>query len=114
MTAEGFRLGQWICNQRTAFRSGALSTERKVRLEALPRWSWAVLAGQWEHGLDEAREFGRMHGHTCVPGDHITGESFRLGKWVRRQRSTYRAGKLSADRVARLEALPGWVWDARA
>ena len=55
-----------------------------------------------------------MHGHTCVPGDHITGESFRLGKWVRRQRSTYRAGKLSADRVARLEALPGWVWDARA
>jgi hypothetical protein len=36
---------------------------------------------------------------------------FRLGQWVGVQRTTYKTGQLSADRVARLEEVPGWSWN---
>ena len=36
---------------------------------------------------------------------------FKLGEWVRNQRDAYKAGKLSAERIDRFEAL-GFVWVA--
>lgn len=37
----------------------------------------------------------------------------KLGSWVARHRSENARGTVPAERVRRLEALPGWVWDAR-
>lgn len=34
-----------------------------------------------------------------------------LGRWCSRQRSLYGRGKLSDERVKRLQVLPGWEWD---
>jgi hypothetical protein len=36
---------------------------------------------------------------------------FRLRSWVHVLRLRYLKGKLSPDRVARLESLKGWSWD---
>lgn len=30
--------------------------------------------------------------------------------WMNRQRRTYAAGRLSADKVQKLESIPGWTW----
>jgi helicase associated protein len=38
-------------------------------------------------------------------------DAFPLGRWVNKQRNSYRGGKLSVERKQRLEALPGWVWN---
>ena len=45
-----------------------------------------------------------------MPNSQTEGD-FRLGPWVNTQKMHGRAGRLSRDRIARLEALPGWVWD---
>ncbi|BBY53993.1 hypothetical protein MKOR_12440 [Mycolicibacillus koreensis] len=113
ITADGYRLGQWVATQRRAYRNGKLPANRTARLEALPGWAWNTLDEQWERGYAEVQTYAAEHGHSRVPTRHVTADGYRLGNWVNVQRTAYRDGKLSADRVARLEALPGWVWDAR-
>lgn len=57
--------------------------------------------------------FVAREGRARVPSSHVEN-GFRLGAWVIEQRSAYREGGLSDERFARLEALPGWGWKARA
>ena len=58
------------------------------------------------------RYVGR-NGHPRVPHSFTTDDGYNLGSWVRSQRGTYRRGKLNTERVARLKALSGWVWNAK-
>lgn len=113
VTSDGFRLGAWISRQRIAYRSGKLSGDRVARVEALPGWAWDPLDAQWERGFAELVAYEKVNNHARVPDEHITGDGYRLGSWVRNQRTGFRAGKLSADRVARLESLAGRWWSAR-
>jgi hypothetical protein len=51
-------------------------------------------------------------GDGAVPKREIfDGE--RLGAWVQAVRLRYKTGAPSADRIRRLETLPGWVWRTR-
>ena len=62
-----------------------------------PRWFGLLLA------------YREAHGDCRVPNKHKTAEGLALGRWVNEQRTTYSRGELSAARVARLEAVDGWV-----
>ena len=45
----------------------------------------------------------------------VWGSPTRLGRWINDQRKAYRKGlkRLSADRIALLEKLRGWTWNAK-
>ena len=108
----GFKLGYWVGKQRDAHRDGTLEYERARRLQALPGWAWDARAAKWEKGFDYLTRFAAREGHVRVPARY--GEDgFQLGGWVTQQRHQYKAGSLLPDRRGRLEAMPGWTWDAR-
>jgi len=111
-TEGGFRLGQWVRVQRTSHRAGKLSKEKVTMLEGLPDWTWEPFDRLWETGFSKLQEYVRRHHHALVPVAHIESD-FPLGMWVSNQRGFHKRGKLAADRVARLEAMHGWLWKAR-
>jgi hypothetical protein len=105
---NGLRLGQWVAVQRRT--RDSMSPERVALLEALPGWSWDPHTDQWEKAYAALLKFTKREGHARVPNTHVE-DRVPLGKWVTHQRS--RRDKLTDEQQKRLEALPGWNWDAR-
>jgi superfamily II DNA or RNA helicase len=107
MTDGGYPLGQWVSSRRTI--KDRMDPDRLQRLEALPGWSWGVLSDKWQKGFFYLKEFVEREGHCRVPTAYKTN-GYRLGSWVGNQRT--KKDKMDADRRQRLEALPGWSWNA--
>jgi superfamily II DNA or RNA helicase len=110
-TESGHKLGSWVTMQRADYRSGELTEERRKRLEELPGWAWAPRDSRWEKSFQRLVEYAAEHGHTRVVRGVITADGADLGSWVQTQRGRHSRGVLAQQYVARLEALPGWVWD---
>jgi hypothetical protein len=102
-------LGQWVTVQRAT--RTTMPAERRVRLDALPGWKWDAIETQWEDGFARLEAYVAGKGDCLVPANHVTGDGSKLGSWVSNQRS--RRTTMPAERKGRLEALPGWTWDAR-
>ena len=109
ITENGMKLGQWVINQRT--RKTSLSADRIQRLENLG-FVWDSNEAAWEKGFTQLVAYKATYGDCNVPVKFVTENGMKLGQWVDRQRQFYKNGKLSADRIQRLEALD-FVWDMR-
>ena len=64
----------------------------------------------WSKGFDKLRQYKEANGDCLVPATHITIDGFKLGSWVRNQRS--RKNGLSPEQVEKLNALD-FSWGIR-
>ena len=104
---ENPELRAWLNQQRVRTKQGKVSKERVARLSALGV-VWDLLEANWEEQYQALAAFKASEGHCDV----THSASLELGRWVNFVRSRHRLGKLSADRVARLDAL-GFSWNPR-
>jgi hypothetical protein len=111
VSASGFPLGNWIANRRADLKAGKLSPERKAQLDQMGM-VWDVLDQQWQGGIDAAAAFRQAHGHLRVPRSFLGESEFPLGRWIKSRRVDLKAGHLSQERKAQLDAL-GMVWHAQ-
>jgi hypothetical protein len=107
---EGYKLGDWVERQRSAYAKGNLSADRIGCLEAVKGWQWKPKADQWERGFAELLTFVAEHGHALVPAAYMVG-SYRLGGWVLTQRVAFVEGTIDPARKRRLDEVPGWTWN---
>ncbi|WP_329167884.1 helicase associated domain-containing protein [Streptomyces sp. NBC_01685] len=88
---EGFRLGQWLANQRNYQRTGhrPLPAGRAQALAAIDPWWCPPWHLKWQRSYDRARE------HTAAGQPLYTDTGFSdlddslAGRWLRRQCATY-------------------------
>jgi len=67
-------------------------------------------ASNWERSLRAVKGF--VNANNRMPRKTASSESAerRLSEWSAKQRAAKRRNTLSADRVAILESIPGWLW----
>jgi hypothetical protein len=92
-------------------RRGLLKKNRQRRLQALGfGWKSAATANlRWERCFQRLLEFYRRFGHSHVPAEWA--ENRAMASWVVKTRMLKRKGRLSLDKVRRLNTI-GFVWDA--
>ena len=106
--------GQWLNYQRYLKNKNKLQADRIAILEATPGWSWGkpykprkkVTYGEVAEGYRAMREkLGRE------PSQGSSDPEEKLyAQWRDNQRRIKNKNKLQADRIAILEATPGWSW----
>jgi len=92
------QLNSWVDAQRQANKQGRLTEDRIKKLESLGV-QWIVKS--WESKFKKLREYKEFHGHCNVPL-HTEKQLYR---WVVDQRRAHKRGKLSAERVKKLQDL---------
>ncbi|OGL42749.1 MAG: hypothetical protein A2W05_02625 [Candidatus Schekmanbacteria bacterium RBG_16_38_10] len=107
-TSEGFKLGQWQTDQRQFHKKGKISKDRIQKLQEVG-FKWyryeELLDEKFNKGFHESMKFRQQFGNPNAPQGYKTPESYTLGSWQMSLRKFYKKGKLSPDRIKRLEEI---------
>ena len=111
LSSDGKKLGVWVFNQRKRKRQGKLPDEQVKMLEEIGMvWEFD---DSWETGFQHAETYFRKNRNLDVPPDYTCEDGYKLGQWIRNQRSCYTSTDsyraLSSDQKERLESI-GMIW----
>ena len=99
-TRQG-KLGAWVSKQRKTYLAGSLAQDRIDRLDSIGfKWTLKDPNVPWETRFEELVQYKAKHGHCNVPRSQG-----QLGNWANNQRAMYKKGKLSQDRINRLNGI---------
>ena len=107
-------LRAWCMEQRRARRADQLDPEVERRLAALRTWEWDPGLREFERRAKLLRPLIAEHYKGWLPTSYVAEDGTPLGQWVAEQRAARGAGRLSPEKVAVMEALPGFDWDKGA
>jgi superfamily II DNA or RNA helicase len=108
-TTAGIALGSWVRHQRTNYKQGKLSKERIELLDS-QNFVWDKYEVEWQDNFAALEEYVRENNDALVPNAHKTTDGIFLGNWVGKQRTNYKQGQLSKERIALLKSKKGWIW----
>jgi hypothetical protein len=98
---------RWIENQRLAYRSGTLSNDRHVQLTNANFDFGSSKGDKWNVHMSNLISYQKSNNGSCnVPLHHV--QYPKLGKWVRKQRTSNKNNTLLIDRYDRLNAIGFW------
>lgn len=112
---DGESLGLWVNAQRGYYlgkrKRGSVSEDRRIKLEAIPTWSWNPTDDKYEAKFNYLLQYIKDTGSSRVPIGY-TIDGFALGKWISQRRDTYRKGKLEQSEIQRFESSASdWSWN---
>jgi superfamily II DNA or RNA helicase/ubiquinone/menaquinone biosynthesis C-methylase UbiE len=105
------RAGNWQSNQRQNYKKNILTAERIEILNATPGWKWDE--DRWEsalqHWIQQTQRLGRPPSSKSKDPDEK-----KTGRWQYTQRNDYKNNYtyMTPERIATLNATPGWTWSA--
>jgi len=106
------QLGNWVDNQRTAYKKNKLLPEQIKSLEGIG-FVWLLkkleIVG-WDERFKQLKEYKEQNGHCRVPKRYKANT--QLGSWVRTQRHLCKKNKLLPEQKDRLEGI-GFEWELR-
>jgi hypothetical protein len=108
VTENNFKLGYWVAKIRN--KKSKLSKVECNELQLLEGWVWSASDARWELGFLEVSRFLENNSIYDISANTILENGYKLGNWVKHQRSHKRHNKLPLERQERLTALDGWVW----
>lgn len=112
ITPDGFKLGGWLANKRTHYKTNVASlTKEKIHeLESLGV-DWNPLESKYNKGLEELIKYKKENGHCRVPLKYVTKDGYQLGNWVSSRRQDYnrKSKALTQEKINELEKV-GFEW----
>ena len=107
--ADEKRAGNWQSNMRQNYKKQKLTAERILLLNSTEGWGWD--GDNFEANLEQwIVEFSKKRKNPSKTSNDP--DEKRAGKWQSHMRQNYKKQKLTAERIAKLEATEGWEWEA--
>jgi superfamily II DNA or RNA helicase len=103
---EDAPLARWVQTQRIAKRQAKLAPERVRRLSEID-FEWQPHDAKWAAHLEKLKAYHSANGY-WEPG-YESEEATKLTSWIEKQRSSYRQGSLSPERMTALNQI-GFPW----
>ncbi len=104
-SSDGFNLGLWQSRVRERYKKKKLSPARIEKLEKLG-FIWNLREARFERGFQETVKYKKNNkNNPNAPEKYITPEGFKLGSWQKNLKRNYKRGRLSAERLKRLERI---------
>ena len=111
----GYPLGEWLAIQKREYTYGNLSLEQIKLLEDIGI-IWKVVK-TWDESYELANKYYEVHKDLqinykfkTIDGYTYNEHGYGLGGWLVNQRRLYRLGRLSKDKITKLENI-GIVWN---
>ena len=105
---------RWLSRQRGELKNGILSLEKEAALTVAFGDAWRTSSERKTVSFDEAlacfKAYVELHGGKLPTRTAVDEHGFKVGIWMHHRRSDYSYGRLTEDRIAALEAIPGWAW----
>jgi superfamily II DNA or RNA helicase len=120
---DGLRLGAWLTSVRRRRYAGRIGVVLESALnmqsaslggQGIEKLDWDAAGTGWRLGYLALRQFHSREGTCRIPYQHVEplpDIDIKLSRWFVVQRQQYRLGKLSHERIAALEQVPGWQWE---
>ena len=106
-------MNSWVSQQRKHFKKGTLNKELLKELESIKGWVWDVNEEAFLKGFEKLKEYYAKHENIKISQRYEDEDGYKLGTWILSKRQEYSKGKLSLDRIKKLESIKGWKWKGR-